>query len=145
MVDRRTLLLAMAACGAGLSREAPGRVQGAVQPDAGPARPAADAPPADAPAAADAELREDLARMGSHEYSDEGIPVFLACVDVVAERAHRPQVSPAALSARLAADLRRYGEAWERLHPDAPDTDISKVIEVLAERDFARGGKGGAS
>jgi hypothetical protein len=31
------------------------------------------------------------------------------------------------------------------MHPDAPDTDVSKVIEVLAVRDFAAGGKAGAA
>jgi hypothetical protein len=93
----------------------------------------------------DAAMREDLARMGSHEYSDEGIPVFLACVDLAAEQAGKPPVPVPDFSRRFAADLRRYGDAWLQLHPDAPATDVSKVIEVLAERDFARDGKGGAA
>lgn len=132
MVNRRTTLLAMAAaCGTGLSRVALGRLAAAV-----PALPAAGEDPA---------LRDDLARMGSHEYSDEGIPVFLACVDLAAEQAGRPGVPPTELSQHMAANLRRYADAWQRLHPDAPDTDASKVIEVLAERDFARGRQGGAS
>ena len=96
------------------------------------------------PATNDAALQDDLARMGSHEYSDEGIPVLLACIDLIAEKAGKPPVAPPAFSRQFAADLRRYSDAWLRLHPDAPVDDVSKVIEVLAERDFAHGGSGGA-
>ena len=140
MANRRTTLLAMAAaCCAGLSRAAFGRFLGSGE---APGRaPAAATPATDG----DAAMREDLARMGSHEYSDEGIPVFLACVDLAAEQAGKLPVPAPAFSQHFASDLRRYGDAWLRLHPDAPATDVSKVIEVLAERDFARGGKGGAS
>lgn len=139
MVNRRTTLLAMAAaCGTGLSRAAFGRFADAGLPAPGPAL-----GDASNTVAGDTELRDDLARLGSHEYSDEGIPVFLACVDLVAEQAGKLRLPPTALSKHMASDLRRYGDAWQRLHPDAPDTDVSKVIEVLAERDFAQGGKGG--
>ncbi len=90
-------------------------------------------------------LREDLTRLGSRAYSDEGIPVFLACEDLVAAKTHRPAAPPSALSQTVASDLRRNGEAWLRIYPKAPDTDISKLIEVLAERDFSRGGRGETS
>lgn len=137
MINRRTTLLAMAAaCGTGLSHAALGRFA-----DTGPTVPAADAPNA----AGEADLRDGLARVGSHEYSEEGIPVFLACVDLVVEQAGKTGASPTPFSAQIASDLRRYGDAWQRLHPDAPETDAAKVIEMLAERDFVRGAKGGAS
>lgn len=131
MINRRTTLLAL--MGAGLSHAALGRAPGTdtVMP-----------PLPVAGTAADRALQEDLARMGAHEYSDEGIPMFLACVDVVAEKAGRAGAPPAALSQSVAADIRRYGDAWLKQHPEAPATDISKVLEVLAERDFAHGGTG---
>ena len=81
-------------------------------------------------------LREDLARLGSRAYSDEGIPVFLACEDRVAATMQRPPAQPSALSQTVASDLRTHGEAWLRIFPEAPATDVSKVIEILAERDF---------
>jgi hypothetical protein len=137
VINRRTTLLALAAaCGTGLSHAALGRIVDA-------ARTAATGnPPAPA---GEADLRADLARVGKHEYSEEGIPMFLACVDEVAEQAGKPAAAPNALSAQLASDLRRYGDAWLRLHPDAPDTDVAKLIEMLAQRDFAHGTPGGAS
>ena len=137
MINRRTTLIAIAAaCGTGLSHAALGRFA-----DTGSTVPAADAPKP----TGEAELRDNLARVGSHEYSEEGVPVFLACVDLVAEQAGKTGASPTPFSAQIASDLRRYGEAWQRLHPDAPETDAAKVIEMLAERDFVRGAKGGAS
>ncbi len=129
MLDRRTTLLGLLS--AGLSRAALGR--GAQSP---PASPAPAAP------AMERELKEDLARLGAHEYSDEGIPVFLACMDLTAQAAGHPTAQPSSLSHSVASSIRRYGDAWLRMHPDAPDTDVSKIIEVLAERDFARGGSG---
>lgn len=137
MVNRRTTVLAM--IGTGLSCVTMGRVLGAERTP--PNRPASPEPPA---TAADRELKDDLAKMGAHEYSDEGIPVFLACVDLAAQHAGKPPAPPTEFSALVAANLRRYGDAWRRMHPDAPDTDVSKVIEVLAARDFAHGGIGGA-
>ena len=141
MINRRTTLLAM--IGASVSCVAVGR-----SPDTEQTAPGAAAGPvgaAPAGAAPDRTMQDDLAKMGSHEYSDEGIPVFLACVNVVAEQAGMPVAPPTELSRHVAADLRRYGDAWHHMHPDAPDTDVSKVIEVLAGRDFAHDGKGGAA
>lgn len=132
MINRRTTLLGIAAaCGAGLTHAALGRAA-----SAGPAKPATDG----MTSAREAELRDDLARMSSpHELSEEGVPVFLACVDLVAEKAGKKGPSPASSSTQIASDLRRYGDAWKRLHPDAKEGDVAKLINVLAERDFARG------
>ena len=138
MINRRTTLLAIAAaCGTGLSHAALGRFA-----DASPTMPAAGPPKP----ASEADLRGDLARMGSpHEYSEEGVPVFLACVDLVAEQAGKTGASPTPFSAQIASDLRRYGDAWQRLHPDAPESDAAKLINILAGRDFGRSAQGGAS
>lgn len=91
--------------------------------------------------AAEAALRQDLARMGDRAYSDEGIAVFLACENLSA--AAPAEVSQ--FSARVAADFRSTAIAWQKIHPEAPAADVAKVIEVLAERDFARNGEGRGS
>jgi hypothetical protein len=136
MVNRRKTILALA--GAGVCTLVGRAVQAKQSPGASP-----NAGPV--PADPDRALKDDLATMGSHEYSDEGIPVFLACVNLVAEKAGQPVAETTKFSKQVAADLRRYGDAWLHMHPDAPDTDVSKVIEVLAVRDFAYGGKAGAA
>jgi hypothetical protein len=136
MVDRRTTLLTL--LGAGFAYAAISRVLEAEAP-----APAAAAPQSAAPTQ-DPVLQQDLATLGSHEYSDEGIPVLLACVNLIAEQKGEAVPPPTEFSRHFAAELRRYGDAWQHMHPDAPDTDVSKVIEVLAVRDFAHGAKGGA-
>ena len=83
-------------------------------------------------------LRKDLARLAPREYSEEGIPVFLACEDLVANK-RSAKLSP--LNAAISSRFRRNAVAWDRIRRDAPASDISKLIEVLADRDFANGGK----
>lgn len=91
--------------------------------------------------AVDDRLRQDLVRLAPRAYSEEGIPVFLACEDLVVDKSsQKSTVTLTPFSAALASDFRKNAEAWQRIHPDAPDTDVSKVIEVLADRDFATGG-----
>ena len=100
------------------------------------------APPKEAISAVDARLREDLARLAPRAYSEEGIPVFLACEDLAPGRTSRqPAATLTRFNAAFAADLRKNAEAWQRIHPDATDADIGKLIEVLADRDFAGGGR----
>lgn len=138
MINRRTTLLGLAAaCGTAISSTALGRFA-----DVASRAPAAGVPTP----AGEAELRDDLARMSApHALSEEGVPVFLACVDVVAEQAGKTRTSATPFSAQIASDLRRYGDAWQRLHPDAPEGDVAKLIQILAERDFAHGGHGAAT
>ena len=138
MINRRTTLLGLAAaCGTGLAQTALGRFG-----DGASAVQAADVPNP----TADAALREDLARMATpHELLDEGVPVFLACVDVVAETAGKAKAAATPFSAQIASDLRRFGDAWQRLHPDAPEGDVARLIQILAARDFAHGDKGSAT
>lgn len=81
-------------------------------------------------AKADDQLRKDLA---PHEYSEEGIPVFLACEDLT----KRPALTP--LNAAVASEMRSNAEAMQRIKPDVAPDDVAKLIEVLAHRDFARG------
>ncbi|MGB8014061.1 MAG: polysaccharide deacetylase family protein [Terriglobales bacterium] len=83
-------------------------------------------------------LRKDIARLAPKEYSEEGIPVLLACEDLVANK-RAAALSP--LNAAIASQFRRNAAAWERIRQDAPASDVSKLIEVLADRDFANGGE----
>ena len=89
--------------------------------------------------AVDDRLRQDLASPTA--YSEEGVPVFLGCVDLVAEKtAHKPAAALSAINGVLSSELRKNSESWKRIHPDAPEGDVAKVIEVLAHRDFDHGG-----
>ncbi len=92
-----------------------------------------------APESIDDRLRKDIARLGPREYSEEGIPVFLACENLAASKS--ASVKLTAFNAALAAEFRKNAAAWQRIKPDAPDADVAKLIEVLAERDFSNGGK----
>jgi hypothetical protein len=133
VIDRRTTLLALAAAvlaACGSSKEGD-----STTPAAGAAK-----------SAGDDDLRDNLARMGTpREDSEVGVPVFLACVDLVAEQAGKPGAPPTPFSAQIAADLRRFGDAWLRLHPDAKEEDVARLIQILADRDFVHGAQGGAA
>ena len=89
----------------------------------------------------DDRLREDLARLAPRVYSEEGIPVFLACVNLVpAKTSHPPaKVTLTPLSAALALTFHRNAEAFQRIRPNAKAKDIAPIIEVLADRDFSKG------
>lgn len=134
MINRRTILLRLAAASGTAITYA--TLIGCAKSD--PAPPAAEAAKPDG----DADMREDLARMAApREDSEVGVPVIIACVDVAAKKAGNPGAPANAFSAKLAADLRRYGDEWQRLHPDAKEGDVARLIQILAERDF-RGVKG---
>ncbi len=140
MMNRRKTLMAMlTAGGAAFCSGVFGRLA-----QAGPGQPASVTGAGSGVStdeAVEAALREDLARFGARAYSDEGIPVFLACENLTGE-------APAQITAfntTVAADFHRNAAAWQRIFPDAPDTDVSKVIEVLADRDFNRSNPGGRS
>ena len=141
MMNRRKTLLAMAgALGAGVAAPALARLRRLDEEPSGTSSGSGRGTSAGDPV--EQSLREHLARLGSREYSEEGIPVFLACEDLVAVKTHRHTPPPSAWSQTVASELRKNGEAWLRIFPKAPDTDVSKLIEVLAERDFSRGSRG---
>lgn len=133
MIDRRTTLLALAAA----ALAACGR-----SVDSDSTTPAAGA----AKSAGENDLRDLVARMGApREDSEVGVPVFLACVDVVAEKAGKSGAPSNAFSAQIAADLRHFGDEWLRLHPDAKEEEVARLIQILAARDFVQGAQGGAA
>jgi hypothetical protein len=86
-------------------------------------------------------MKEDLARLGGHVYSEEGIPMFLACENLAAGQTSRDRgTPPSALNEKIATAFHRYASEWQRMHPDAPAGDAAKIVELLAGRDFAAGG-----
>lgn len=83
------------------------------------------------------ELAKGLERLATRVYSEEGIPMLLVCESVGAE-----QPAPTSnLNQIVATAFRRYAGEWEQLHPNAPADDVNKIVEFLADRDFANGGK----
>ena len=143
MINRRQALLGMsaAALGAAPSASALAGLLGTGVTGV----PAANTPAKDAgsDAAVDDRLRKDLAQLDSRANSEEGVPVLLACVNLVAEKgSHR--TSHAALTpfnTALTVEFRRNAAAWERVRPKSTAGDVGILIEVLAARDFNSGGK----
>ena len=88
----------------------------------------------------DDRLRKDVARLSPRVYSEEGIPVFLACENLV-HTSHEPAtVALTPMNKALASALERNAEAWQRIRPDAQAKEVAQLIEVLAYRDFTQGG-----
>jgi hypothetical protein len=91
-------------------------------------------------AASDVEPK-DLAQIGAHVYSEEGIPMFLACENTAAAPASSAaERTPSDLNRKVSSAFERYTHAWQHAHPHAPASDVAKVVELLAGRDFASGG-----
>jgi polysaccharide deacetylase len=93
--------------------------------------------------AMDEEQRKYFARVASRANSEAGVPVFLACQDLVAERVQqnsKPKTTTE-FNEAIAHEFRAGAASWQRVRPDAPASDAGNVIEMLAERDFANGGK----
>lgn len=89
----------------------------------------------------DARLRKDLSQLNSRANSEEGVPVFLACVNLVgAKSSRRTRHALTPFNAAVAAQFRENAAAWERIRPNSSAGDVGKLIEVLAARDFNSGG-----
>lgn len=87
----------------------------------------------------EAQLQADMTRLATRVYSEEGIPMILACEDLTAKKPVVP--ASKAMNAAMAPAFHRYVEAWHDLHPDAPVGDVAKLAELLAYRDFTNHGK----
>lgn len=141
MINRREVLIGMSA--AALSAAAPAASALAEFLELSPQSPSTSAQTSNAANdAADKRLREDLARLAPRANSEEGVPVFLACMNLVTDKSsHKaPPVQLTPLNAVVAAEFRQTAAAFERIRPNATQTDVAEVIVVLADRDFANGG-----
>ena len=88
-------------------------------------------------------LRIDLDRLAERVYSEEGIAMFLACEDLTSDQTEGdPVFTLKAINKNLASAIQRDASALQRIRPDAPLTDAAKIVEMLADRDFAAGGTG---
>ncbi len=85
------------------------------------------------------QLQADMTRLATRVYSEEGIPMILACEDLTAKKPVVP--ASTAMNAAVAPAFQKCVEAWAHLHPSAPVGDVAKLVELLSYRDFAGGGK----
>lgn len=120
MIDRRFLLQALAAAVAtALSRGA-----SAAQPH----------DPAEI-------LLAELNRLEARAYSEEGIPVFLACENLAGKTTGVPAgFTPGPMNAELAQAYRSYAALLPGLERERTEYDAAEIVELLAERDFNAGG-----
>ena len=83
-------------------------------------------------------LRKDLERLSSRVYSEEGIPMILACENLVPGQ--QSSAASTDLNRNFASAFRRDADIWQRLHPNAAPNVVAKILELLADRDFNAGG-----
>ena len=140
MMNRRSALGALAATAIGGLGTFDSRLRGIMQAAAGNPKPSTPAEPSKdtSQAEIDERLRKDLARMAPRADSEAGVPVILACQDLVAEK---KWAKTNATNAAIAAEFRRTAAAWQRVKPDAPATDVGNLIQILADHDFTNGGE----
>ncbi len=87
---------------------------------------------------ADARLRNDLSLLAGRVYSEEGIPMVLACENLVPGPS---SFVPTALNHMLSSAFIRDTNTYEHMKPEASAADVAKIVEMLADRDFAAGGR----
>lgn len=76
----------------------------------------------------------DLDRLGSRDYKEIGVPMFLVAEDLTGQA---PARAPGDGSGRILALLLAEGvEALRRRRPDLGAKDIAQLIEALADRHF---------
>ncbi len=87
-------------------------------------------------------LSTALSRLGKRVYSEEGIPMFLACenLEPTQTSTERTPLPSTPLNEKVASAFHHYADEWQRTRPNAPATDVAKIVELLAYRDFAAGG-----
>lgn len=84
-----------------------------------------------------------LKQLGKHVYSEDGVPMFLACENVTGPVSQEPDDTalPLDVNKRISAAFEHYAGEWQQQHPRASAGDVAKIVEVLAAHDFAAGGK----
>ncbi len=89
----------------------------------------------------DDRLRSDIARIAPRANSEEGVPVILACENLVTSKtsSKAKSVQLTTFNAAVVAEFRKNAEAWGRVRPNPAEADVAKLIQILAYRDFASG------
>ena len=82
--------------------------------------------------------------MANRADSEEGVPVLLACVNLVKDASRNivPPIKLTSMNKAVTADFRSTAPAWERIKPSAKEGDVGNLIQVLAVRNFAGSAKG---
>jgi hypothetical protein len=88
-------------------------------------------------------LARELARLDMRDYSQEGIPMFLACENLSIEDRNPGAVTRLPSNAALARSFRRYADELPNVRANVTEHDVAKLVELLADQDFAAGGNGG--
>jgi hypothetical protein len=141
MMNRREALISLSAAAIGTATPSSSALIRFLDPALSEAQKAL--PSTQSNAAIDERLRKDVAELAARPNSEEGVPVILACLNLVTDKQGKP-ARPAKLSPMniaVVADFRRNAAAWERIKPDSPGGDVATLIQIMAERDVANGGK----
>lgn len=87
-------------------------------------------------------LAKEIARVAFRADSEEGVPVLLACMNQVMDKSTKtiPSVKVTAWNAVVTTEIHQNADAWQRLRPNCPPSDVGRLLQVLAERDVAAGG-----
>ena len=94
----------------------------------------------------DEQLASELEQIEARVYSEQGIPMLLACQNLDgASGKSSGSLSSQSRNPGLAARFRELAQALQRLRPNLKDNDVGKLVEVLAVRDLAAGGKENAA
>ena len=87
-------------------------------------------------------LITELARLETRDYSREGIPMLLACENLVPDGTSEvAAAAPLASNLELAATFRQYAASLPEVRNDLTEGDVAKLVELLAMQDFAASGK----
>jgi hypothetical protein len=81
-------------------------------------------------------LKQDLETLAQRNYAEEGIPMFLLCENIAPDAKPSHPTTESREAALLSRNLRSVAEAFRRVEPKARGTDLPKLVELLAERDF---------
>lgn len=136
-MNRRALLImfgktaaAGVAFGSGITRTPVGDIVSSITPAAAQAT----------SATYDAQLQAAIDKVSETAYSEVGVPMILACEDLTVKEPV-PAVYSKPMNDAVANAFQQYTDAWSRMHPAAPATDLPKLVELLSSRDFRSGGK----
>jgi hypothetical protein len=84
-----------------------------------------------------ATLLRDIAELRGRNYSETGVSMIVACEDLTRDGVGLPN----AWDTHIAAAFGYYTTLFLEAHPDASADDVAAIVEFIADRDFATGGR----
>jgi hypothetical protein len=84
-----------------------------------------------------ATLLRDIAKLRGRDYSETGVSMIIACEDLTRDGTGLPD----ARDTHVAAAFDHYTALFLEAHPDASADDVAAIVEFIADRDFASGGR----